>query len=478
MTTSYDAGEIHYGDYYTAGATRVLDKLAALGLAQPDLNLLFEGLLDRFEGRDWLLACALLSANDPSDWHAIAFPLTSPIQSHGNPVCLASDANLALSYCLEQMDRDRVFPTEIRPELNGAAIYRGDDVIAQIRRIRFKESATATRGRVEKAFKGLRSLGDQELLVARLKTLPGFANTEFDLPTETHATPDGCLLIPYPGNWAKAIRDLLGSFAIPIKLHQAQEVVAAFFGASSWHQLTANQGDLRCWLTPCCVTSSYHDLSQWQFYRTTAESVYAFGIALKEIQIPTKIMSAGILSSYMNVSITAYDKDVSHEEYCEAEPLLTCESPVVVDVDENLGYCEQSASIWERLKEGKAIPLTLGDWRQDLLRSNQRLGFDEEHTLQIGDWYFRKYEYENGRSYLYVEEIVAGVVRFKTDPFALYKADRQYDASSRLFTLFADYKNQMVATIPNVGFSERQQLDSFIFNNHFTHRHLDHGKAS
>lgn len=465
MTTAYDAGGVHYGDYYTAGAVRVRDKLAALGLAQPKPKLLFKGLRDRFDGRDWLLACALLSATDPSDWHAIAFPASSPIKSYENPVCLTSDANSALSYCLELLDQDRVFATEIRPEHDGAAIYRGAQIIAQIRRIRFEDSAPASRGRVEKAFKGIRMCGDHELLIARLKTLPGFSDIEFELFSTTHHTvPDGCLFIPYPGNWARSMRELLKSFAIETKLHQAQELTAAFFAASNWHQLTRHQDDTRCCLTPCGVTNTYDDLSQWRFYRTPAESVYAFGVALKAVKTPTKVMSFGLYSSLMNVSIGAYPKEISRREYLETEPVLTCESPLVVEADEKERYSEQASALWEQLRNDEAITLTMGDWRQDLLRSNQRLGFDEKHTLQVGNWYFRKREFSNAQLYLYVEEIVDGVVCFKADPVALYKADREYDASAKAFTLFADYKNQVVATIPNIGALEHQQLDSFIFD--------------
>jgi hypothetical protein len=461
MSTSYDSIWDESRLSYEAGAARVQAKLAALGLPQAHPELLYNGLLDRFDTPDWMLSAALLSSTDPSDWHAIAFPEGSPIQGHEDIVCAASDANAALGYCLELMDIERVFPTEARPVRDGVAFFRGSQLLVSVQRIKFEPYQPAIRGRVENAFKGLRVFGNDDRLIARAKTLPGFAEASYDLEDQARprARPEGRLLLPYPTNWVVAVRELMTSLSIPVKQHQAQELVAAFFGAASWHQLVRHQNEDRCWLTPCSVYDHDFDLSRRRYYKTAAESAYAFGLALKgQTQRALVIESFSAFLSNNGLYIAAY---LEGADKASSSPVLACSGSIVVEPRNFDRYAQEAAGLWQQLGQGDTVSLSLGDWRQDLRRSNQRLDRSEDDALQIGNFYLRKFRLDN-RSYLVAEEIVDGQVRFKSHGVALYKAHVRYLPESESVVVLANYGHETAMTIPAVSEFDRVRLSRFL----------------
>lgn len=326
------------GNYYTVGTARVVAKLNSMGIEVPIAAIGFppsqvggiatlkftrieHAMLDWFEGRDFDQAQALIHAQ-PSGHGAhvirILHDATCPSEMSRDMICPSlADAIAAVIY---GCDRDSVVLNEVRRENDGViAVIQGIDTL-RIEAIVCEPLNIAIRDRVRTAFKGVREY-DLRTILDRAARLPGLANVAVPELDRRHLRkiPDGCLLFGFPGNWAYAMRSALQQVDIVVTQSQAQELVAVFFGASSWHQLIKHRDQLNS-TSPVAVSIS-EPRNRELFYHTPEEALFAVGTAATEFTEPL-VMSMFDLSLGKERLCVAINTQWNNDEAATGEPFL------------------------------------------------------------------------------------------------------------------------------------------------------------
>ncbi len=102
-----------------------------------------------------------------------------------------------------------------------------------------------------------------------------------------------------------------------------------------------------------------------------------------------------------------------------------------------------------------------GDFRQNMLAANARLGSIGERTLQLGDWWLRVFD-SNNRGYLSLEQFHTDGTRMAVDYIALYKATLRHDVRTNVLMVWNDYDKEHVAMIPHVSAEQIERLRRMI----------------
>lgn len=448
----------NYGNFYSFGARRIAQYLAKQSLPAPKEDALHKELLDRFEEIDYLAAKRLLSREDSSDWHTVvAGEVLSELSSF--PVQAASSLVEGLAAVTAICDRERIFPNAIDRLPDGIRLRIGNQTFAEIRRMPFESFQTKHCQRVQNALKGIRTRGEDERMVARLRSLPGFASADFRLDPTSHKEPQGFLLLPFPTNWATAMMSAMTSLGTPVKRHVAQELVAQLFGANSWHHLTAHADAARVWTTPYAVATSDTSTANWRYFRTAGEGIWAFGKTIESWKGKALVIdSCGSAMMSDGFYIATGLRESPNDR--EREGLPFCTPVDVIDPecsDEHYALARQVAMT---LVE-EAPPLEALGWSSDFNRNmfaaNARLGSTGDKTLQIGSWWLRVFN-AHQRAYLSVEQFDTDGFRRNANSIPLYKATLRYDDGSHVLAITEDYDRESVATIPNVSTEQMEQL--------------------
>ncbi len=458
MTDSTSSFPEDSSNFYSFGARRIGRYLAKLGMPIPDEDAVRKELLNRFEGVDYLAAKRLLEKEDSADWHTVvAGEVDSDLS--GFSVQAARTFVDGLAAVLGICDRERIFPSAIDRLPDGIRLRVHDKTFAEIRRMYFEPYQPRHRERVHSALKGIRTRGENERMVARLRSLPGFASINFELDQDSRTEPYGFLLVPFPANWATAMMSAMVSLGLPVKRHVAQELVAQLFGASNWQHLVANDGEARVWATPFAVAKSETDTTSWRYYRTVGESVWAFGKTLESWNGKPLLIDScrsATLSDGLYVATALVENPRDHDR--EGLPFCT-PVDIIEPGDSNDCYplARQAAALLDAGGDPMAALGWSGDFSRNILAANVRLGSTGERTLQLGAWWLRVFD-AHQRAYLSLEQFDADGTRMKADSIPLYKTTLRHDAENNILTVLGDYDREDVATIPNVSTEQIEQL--------------------
>lgn len=450
------------GNFYSFGAHRIGRYLAKHGMSVPDEQALHKVLLERFEGIDHLAAERLLEKEGCSDWHSVvAGEVDSDLSAYS--VQAAHTFIDALASVLGVCDRERIFPTAVDRLPNGVRLRVRDKTFAEIRRIHFEPYQPKHCQRVQNALKGIRTHGESERMVARLRSLAGFASVEFRLDRDRYEKPEGFLLLPFPANWATAMMQAMVSLGIPVKRHIAQELVAQLFGAGNWQHLVANDGKARVGAMPFVVARNYTDAAAWRYYRTAGEAVWAFGNILKSWDgAPLVVDSCGNVTMPDGFRVAATFAEGPKDHDREGLPVCT---PVdlIEQVNSNHYYtlAEQVAATLAAGGDPMAVLGWSDDFGRKMLAANARLGSTGDRTLQLGDWWLRVFDAHH-RAHLSLEQFDASSARTTAGSIALYKATLRHDAENNELTVTSDYDSEDVATIQNVSLEQIERLRRII----------------
>lgn len=445
-------------NFYSFGARRIGRYLAKHGMPAPDEEALRKELLDRFEGVDYLAARRLLEKEDTADWHTIvAGEVASDLS--GFSVQAARTFVDGLAAVLSICDCERIFPTAVDRLPDGIRLRVRDKAFAEIRRMQFEPYQPKHCQRVQNTLKGIRTRGEGERMVARLRSLPGFTSINFCLDEDRHKEPQGFLLLPFPSNWTTAMMSAMVSLAIPVRRHVAQELVAQLFGASNWQHLVANDGEARVWATPFAVAKSETDATTWRYYRTVGESVWAFGKILeswggKPLLIDSCRSATLSDGFYVSTALVASPKDN------DREGLPFCTPVDIIEPKGSDNYYPLARQAAATLDAGGDPMVALGwsgDFSHNMLAANVRLGSTGNKTLQLGTWWLRVFD-AHQRAYLSLEQFDAGGIRTTVESIALYKTTLRYDVENNVLTVLGDYDSEDVAMIPNVTTEQIEQL--------------------
>jgi len=453
------------GNFYSFGARRLGRYLAMQGMQVPDEQALQKLLLDHFDEIDYNAAKRLLAKDTLIDWHMIvAGEVDSDLA--GEPVQAAHNFRDALASVLEICDRERIFPTAIDHLPDGIRLRIRDQLFAEIRRIPFEPFQSEYSQRVENALKGVRASGENERMVARLRSIPGFRSVEFRLGRDHRYAPHGRLLLPFPTNWATTMMSVMDTLGSPVKRHIAQELVACIFGANCWHHLIAHSGDAQTGVMPYALATSHTCTTDWRYYRSVGESVCALGQMLKSWngeplfvdQCGPAALSDGFLIA---TAVIGGSNDSGHESpFCTPVSLIAPPS--------SNGYLTLAKRVEESLAAGDDPTPILG-WDGDLghsiLTANVRLGSPDNRTLQLGNWWLRVF-HAGERAHLSLEHFHVNGIRLLENCIALYKATLRHDSKSRVLTVTGNYDTEDVATIQNVSLDQCEQLRRMIVEPH------------
>lgn len=450
------------GNFYSFGARRIGRYLAKHGMSVPDEQALHKALLDRFEGIDHLAAERLLEKEGSSDWHTVvAGEVDSDLSAYS--VQAARTFIDALASVLGVCDRERIFPTAVDRLPEGVRLRVRDKTVAEIRRIHFEPYQPKHCQRVQNVLKGIRTRGESERMVARLRSLPGFASVEFRLDRDRYEKPEGFLLLPFPANWTTAMMQAMASLGVSVKRHIAQELVAQLFGAGNWQHLVAHDAKARVGTIPFAVAGNYTDAAAWRYYRSAGEAVWAFGNIVESWDgEPLVVDSCGNATMSDGLYIAASFAEGPNDHDREGLPVCT---PVDLLEQANSNdyhtLAEQVAATLATGADPMAVLGWSGDFGRKMLAANARLGSTGDRTLQLGDWWLRVFDAHH-RAYLSLEQFDAGSTRTAAESIALYKATLRHDAENNELTVTSDYDSEDVATIQNVSLKQIERLRRII----------------
>lgn len=292
---------VHAGNYYTYGVKRVLEKLAEMDIAVPPKALSFpkhqgpgtlmhefshleHAIMDYFTDRDYDQAQALIHFRAPShDWHIIY--VLDDLEDTGNithgMICSSLLKAFEAVVLLGESSGNEVGYFE---EGSAVIVAMSGRPVLRIEPVIIEPFNLAIRDRVRSAFKGVRYL-DQPAIMSSADRLPGFRSARADRDHQS-GNQDVGMLLGFPGNWSLAMRKALSQVGVDVKLNQAQELAAVFFGGSNWHQLVKHQDGPNGDTPPVCV-SVLRD-GEWSraFYSTPEEALFATGRAIESYPEP------------------------------------------------------------------------------------------------------------------------------------------------------------------------------------------------
>jgi hypothetical protein len=185
-------------------------------------------------------------------------------------------------------------------------------------------------------------------------------------------------LFGFPGGWAHAMRDALAEVGVPVTLSQAQEAVAVFFGAGSWHQLVKHQDLANAALVP--VGIEWQDVdgaSQLKYFWTPEEALFAVGKLVERSAYRLRVQYfSSTLSSVGSVAIALCPARVVPPSASELE-LLDLESCVRMPADEY---------VYEKEDDEGETTVTMRAARE-LLAAAERDGCEtgSRDTLYVGE---------------------------------------------------------------------------------------------
>ena len=473
-------------NYYRSGIDRVIGQLRQIDASVPDAALrrvptmpeeilsvsglpespafspLDHAIMNRFEGRDYLLAQQLLHPTKigSNEWHAIGFPdpeTPSPTLDFVLSPSLLDATAVAISHC----DKSGTRIDAVESDGTKVVFWASKTVAASICPIDFEPFSLQKRDRVRFAFKHVRNHSNPELLHARLKKIPGFENTGFSVPFYERTPRDGCLLFGYPSNWAAEMKNALEDVEIAVKLHQAQDLVATFFGAASWHQLISHQDDEMRVLVPTCVSWGDEKGRQHRYFKTAEEAIYAVGqiIGASHEDIVVDHLSL-TLSNYPATLSCAKKNDFEaadgHDRYLlthciesgwnDVESAADCSDGVVVTAERLL------RAITNKKGNPAEVLCSKGGARGQFFAAQKRAGVSEENIVPVGD-YFLSFEMANEpgeRDFLFIHRIEGNAITKVADGIPLYKASLVLSPGAQSLTIKTDYQRVTVATIPVV----------------------------
>lgn len=284
---------VHRGNFYAAGLDRLRVKLASYGITVPTEALLFppddpgaqpfvrftrldHAMLDWFEGRDYEQAQALIHFQSPSKaWCVVCADNPGLRPDELDPRTIAPDPVTALAGVIWACDRNVIRIDGCVKQGDTIAVLAKGETLARIVPLRCEPFALAIRDRVRVTFKGVRAR-DIGLLQKRADRIPGLSALQWHDASSSRDV--GYQLFSAPGSWAIAMRGALAQVGIVVKLHQAQELSAVYFGASDWHQLVRHQNEVHAGLVPIGVSLRRDDGSlECKYYWTAEEAVFAVG---------------------------------------------------------------------------------------------------------------------------------------------------------------------------------------------------------
>jgi hypothetical protein len=461
-----DAFEFDDRRVLAEGSVRLHAALTALGTANvPAAAALCNSLSEWYELQDLQLARALTAPTASLDWHLVRIgPAGEPLSAGMDALMIAPSLARAFGGLQIEMDRERVFPDEVRWTEHGISVLgRGDGLIASIEPVPIEAPDLQKRERVNDLMKGLRIYGDEERFIKRLSSLPGFQALQNDDQLRNKSEPSGAMAVVSVNNQCVAMRRMLKEdHGIDVAQHEAQALVAVTFGAPDWAQYIAKRDTAPAALLPATIMHWDEDAPVTEarvvLYPTVAEAVFAFAQFCRHRAPP-------LFPVFSGIGRTGY----AYGPWLQAndDPLEpgSRERRSLPHQCSHLSLLQGDAKAEMRARTLLSDPAAFSDRaqklfastgsREDRLRaSNRRQGIESSQELFLGDWLFTAESRGESREnrYLHIERF-RGHFREVSERVPIYKTVCVREATGG-WSIVSDYGRKDVAVLE--GIPERE----------------------
>lgn len=356
-------------------------------------------LSEYFDAGCYIYAWNYFNLKADLDWHVISLDYDVRSIFMCEAIVTLRSAAEAFAWFLHNCDRSRIFPTDATRHPDGAvSLWVREREIGKISRINFSSVAPEKAKRVEKAFKGIQSYGDEARLKSKLKSIPGLQ--EIKLPNRSARPSSGCVMLRSPANLCAQVETMLQVFfGIEVPHNQAMELTAQIFGAQSWNHFVAHSDKAVCRLLPVVLLP--REEAAAIFYRSASEAIWAFG--------QRSIETANGRPNLVQPIYLGEGPALAIEGYAgENKPDESSEWGVDYFDDERMRDPEYLAlgSHLTRVGDvGKQIQfLYAGGPRASWSVANRRLGRPQE--LELGQWLFSLAPSQNpARTFMQIETL-------------------------------------------------------------------------
>jgi hypothetical protein len=215
---------------------------------------------------------------------------------------------------------------------SGWRLVSGAGLLAEVIPVKYDEVDEDRARRVERSLEGLRSLGDENRIVRRLRDIPGLDSVvAFDAGVR-RPEPRGASVLNTSRAWVKVLRASLHSrLGLEIAHGNAQELLAAMLGFASWNELGALEGRCQGVARPQTIgsTDDAGRLLWRRHYRSQGAALWELGRLFSGDVRGLRLRYAGCYGDSLSVS--------AWREYLVpgVGPSLTCAVwPVLLDCSE------------------------------------------------------------------------------------------------------------------------------------------------
>lgn len=464
---------VHAGNYYGAGTIRVIEKMKAVGIDFTEsitvtppkkanefygFSPLQHALMDYFEGRDYNQAQRLIhysaaetSRSNVDDWYAV--------YCDDGGVLNIADCSLAkteldaVAAIIETCDQQSVLISKCEYVDGHLVFLAGGKEVARVEKIQFEPFSLDIRNRVRTTLKGVRTLGDHIAKASRIKRLPGFDSATFiqdAIEIAQNNEPRGCFFLGFPNNWALAMKESLSTLGIGVKLSQAQELTAVFFGANSWYQLVMRVDEPIC-TVPCVVSDLSEGTPKRLFYRTTEEAIFSCGQQIKSCK--KEVVISAVELSFGDYLAIIWATAPEQVEQIFIEAIIECGSNDILD-EVSSSATQMAAEDFLRAVKEQRNPIPIlrdgNDIEASFFSAQARNGILKSDIVRIGNYYlcFKSF---NSNGYLQIQQILNNECICIHQGLALYKADFIYNKTLNVLVVFEDYRRNLVVSIPFVS---------------------------
>lgn len=453
MSEQYDQFDANKA--FGKSSARLHSALVSLGFANLRLADVHNLILDHFEREDFIWARRLLSPDHTPTWQSVYVgPGSEDLRSRHDNYNVAESQVEALGFLLEEIDHLRLEVTEVTLDPNLIEIQGPEGLIARVEPIAFEPSNPTIQSRVERSLKGLQLYGQQIKTVSELRSIPGLQSLL--QPDEERGTPSGTALIKTPASFAALLRRLLDTHLdVHVKQHQAQELIASFFGASNWQQLIRHADEDRCWYCPAAVAVNDGDhqiYKSLRYFRNAAMGLWALGETVKHWD---GAMIEGYYSHtthgipYIPFKVTK--ERTSSRSTIDTDPLaLSLYGPPVVSAEGQESF-DAAIAILQSDDPLASFEAYLGD--DPIESANSRLGVISGGVMRIGNLLFTIRGFNGGNhQVLFLERFSESGKRLAVHQISIESAEVGLDPETGGYCLYHDHPQ-----LPLDGLSDEER---------------------
>lgn len=465
---------VHSGNYYSVGLKRVLTKLTELGVPialtafrPPEtprtaarFTQIEHALMDWFDGRDYELAQSLIHYQPPSEHWCV-----TTVEDHKRRPdnlmdrVIAPSQVAALSGIILACDAAALKIDGCHKRGDSLVVMANGEKLATVEPITVEPFDVTARDRVREIFKGVRRL-DQNAIKLRAARIPGFKGLHWNNSRASREA--GHQFLGFPNAWAIAMRGALSQVEISVKLSQAQELVAAFFGAANWHQLVKHDDQLHAGMIPVGVAmKDENGVTRHKYYWTSEQAIYVVGKTLERQSVAHEVRHFGLsFSSQFHLAFALAPMAAATrglDASSEIAPTIECPSADYwTDLGDSVKAERAAANLLKRIESAKDDSeaetttrkvLYSGSDALDVVRGILNRDGLPTDNIVVAENCVCAVEYKSGGvdnvgrvSVLHIFEHTTNGLR-RADPISMYKAESAIVESSTGYALSlkADY---------------------------------------